>query len=219
MSIEETIYEIADELRGIASAGLTFTEDPYDRERYERALALSARLVSEIEDRSPEELLTHFQDTLLHLSPLVGASTVVQSDGQILLIQRTDNGLWAIPGGLVEVGEVLAEAALRELKEEASISGSAVDLLAVFDSRLWKTYTTSHLFHFVFLVQAENHHPIPGSEALAAGFFSVEDLPPLAPGQVRRLPIILKILKGDIPRPYFDGRIGFENFHETNAAY
>ena len=218
MSIEETVYEIADELRGIASSGLTFTKDPYDRERYERALALSARLVSEIEDRSPEELLSDFQDNLLHLSPLVGASTVVQSNGQILLIQRTDNGLWAIPGGLVEIGEALAEAALRELIEEAGIPGNAVDLLAVFDSRLWKTYTKSHLFHFVFLVQAENPHPVPGSEALAAGFFSVEDLPPLAPGQIRRLPIILKILTGDIPRPYFDGRIGFENLHETNAA-
>jgi len=155
MSIEETVYEITDELRGIASSGLTFTKDPYDRERYERALALSARLVSEIEDRSPEELLSHFQDNLLHLSPLVGASTVVQSNGQILLIQRTDNGLWAIPGGLVEIGEALAEAALRELIEEAGIPGNAVDLLAVFDSRLWKTYTKSHLFHFVFLVQAE----------------------------------------------------------------
>ena len=213
MSIGETIYEIADELRGIASSGLTFTEDPYDRDRYERALKLSARLVSEIEGRSPEELLSHFQDTLLHLSPLVGASTVVQSDGKILLIQRTDNGLWAIPGGLVEVGEMLAEGALRELEEEAGISGNALDLLAIFDSRLWKTYTKSHLFHFVFLVQSEDPHPKPGSEALAAGFFSAENLPPLAPGQVRRLPIILKILKGEIPRPNFDGRIGFDNFH------
>ena len=67
-------------------------------------------------------------------------------------------------------------------------------------------------------MHTDNPHPVPGSEALAAGFFSVEDLPPLAPGQVRRLPVILKILKGEIPRTYFDGRIGFENFHDTNAS-
>ena len=218
MSIEESIYQIADELRGIASAGLTFSTDPYDRDRYEKALALSARLVSEIDHRSSEELLSHFQDTLLHMSPLVGASTVVLSEGKILLIQRTDNNLWGIPGGLVEVGEVLAEAALRELEEEAGVSGNAVDLLAVFDSRLWKSYTRTHLLHFVFLVEAKDPRPEPGMEALAAGFFSEDDLPPLAPSQIRRIPILFRILRGEIPRPYFDGRVGLENFHESDAA-
>jgi ADP-ribose pyrophosphatase YjhB (NUDIX family) len=218
MSFEEMIYQIADELRGIASAGLTFSKDPYDRERYEKTMALSARLISEFDHRSSEELLSHFQDTLLHISPLVGASTVVLSDGKILLIQRTDNGLWGLPGGLVEVGEVLAEAALRELKEEAGVSGKAVDLLAVFDSRLWKSYTTSHLIHFVFLVEARDPHPEPGIEALAVGFFSEGDLPPLAPSQIRRLPIIFGILRGEIPRPFFDGRVGFENFHASDSV-
>jgi ADP-ribose pyrophosphatase YjhB (NUDIX family) len=218
MAIEESIFEIADELRSIRSAGLIFNEDPYDRERYERILALSARMTSLVVDDSPEELLGHFQNTLLHLSPLVGASTVVQMDGKILLIQRTDNGLWAVPGGLVEVGEVLAEAALRELAKEAGISGRVVDLLAIFDSRLWKTYTTSHLLHFVFLGETDDPSPKPGLEALDAGFFSIDELPPLAPGQLRRFPVILKILAGDIPKPYFDSRYGFEGLHEQDAV-
>jgi ADP-ribose pyrophosphatase YjhB (NUDIX family) len=218
MTIEESIFEIADELRSIGSAGLVFSEDPYDRERYERILALSAEMTSLVVDDSPEELLSSFQNTLLHLSPLIGASTVVQLEGKILLIQRTDNGLWAVPGGLVEVGEVLAEAALRELNEEAGISGKAVDLLAIFDSRLWKTYTTSHLLHFVFLVETDDPTPKPGLEALDTGFFAIDDLPPLAPGQQRRFPVILKILAGELPKPYFDSRVGFEGFHEQDAA-
>jgi len=218
MTIEESIFEIADELRSIGSAGLTFNEDPYDRERYEKILSLSAKMTSLVVDDTPEELLSHFQNTLLHLSPLVGASNVVQLDGNILLIQRTDNGLWALPGGLVEVGEVLADAALRELEEEAGISGKAVDLLAIFDTRLWKTYTTSHLLHFVFLVDTDEPTPKPGLEALDTGFFAIDDLPPLAPGQQRRFPVILKILAGELPKPYFDSRFGFEGFHEQDAA-
>ncbi len=210
MSFQEEIYQIADELRGIASTGLYFSEDPYDRERYERGLSLSARLIGALEGRPSDVILSQFQDTLLHLSPLVGASAVVQHDGKVLLIQREDNGLWAVPGGLVEVGEVLSEAALRELEEEAGVEGVAADLLGVFDSRLWKTQTKSHLFHFVFLVESENPDPKPGSEALAADFFSESNLPELSPGQVRRLPIVFKILRGEIPRPYFDGRVGFE---------
>lgn len=48
MSLEEAIYKIADELRSIASSGLFFSNDPYDRERYEKALALSARLIASL---------------------------------------------------------------------------------------------------------------------------------------------------------------------------
>ena len=204
--MKEQIYWIADELRSLASAGLYFNQDHYDRERYNKILALSARLASLASDTSEEELLAGFEDTLMHLSPLVGASCIVQRQGEILLIQRTDNQLWAMPGGLVEVGEVLAEAALRELEEEAGVSGKVVDLLGIFDSRLWKTQVASHLYHFVFLVESDDPTPQPGLEALAARFFPMDDLPPLAPGHLRRFPVILKILAGEIPRPYFDGR-------------
>ena len=206
MAIEDNLTLIADELRGLASAGLYFNDDHYDRERYQKVLSLSARLVSLVSNRSEETLLAGFENTLMHLSPLVGASCIVQREGEILLIQRTDNQLWAIPGGLVEVGEVLAEAALRELEEEAGVTGEVVDLLGIFDSRLWKTQVAAHLYHFVFLVESHNPEPEPGLEALEARFFPIDDLPPLAPGMVRRIPMILKILAGKAPRPYFDGR-------------
>jgi hypothetical protein len=65
------------------------------------------------------------------------------------------------------------------------------------------------------LVEAKDPRPEPGMEALAAGFFSEDDLPPLAPSQIRRIPILFRILRGEIPRPYFDGRVGLENFHES----
>jgi ADP-ribose pyrophosphatase YjhB (NUDIX family) len=210
MTFEDEIYQIADELRAIASNGLYFSEDSYDRERYEKALELSSRLIALLENRPSDEVHLEFQDTLLHLSPLVGVSSFVQKDGKVLLIQREDNGLWALPGGLVDVGEILSDAAVRELEEEAGISGTPVDLLGVFDSRLWRTQTKSHLFHFVFLVEVENPNPKPGPEALAADFFPASDLPELSPSYVRRLPMILRILNGEIPRPYFDGRFGVD---------
>lgn len=218
MSLQESIYEIADELRGIASSGLHFSSDPYDRERYEKVLTLSARLIGSIDERSPDEILLDYQDNLTHLSPLVGASSVVQLDGKILLIQRTDNGLWGVPGGLVEVGEVLSEAAIRELGEEAGVSGSPVDLLAVFDSRLWKSKSKSHLYHFAFLVEVDNPEPTPGPEALSVDFFSESDLPELSPGQDRRIPVIFRILRGELSRPYFDGRSDSADINEGNAV-
>jgi ADP-ribose pyrophosphatase YjhB (NUDIX family) len=52
-------------------------------------------------------------------SLVVGSSAVVtDSDGRILLQRRTDSGNWALPGGVMDIGETLAESAIREVREE-----------------------------------------------------------------------------------------------------
>jgi ADP-ribose pyrophosphatase YjhB (NUDIX family) len=204
VSVEE-IYQVADELRAVACLGLRFAENDYDLERYERVMAASARLIAGLEQRSPDEVVAQFQDNLLHVSPLAGAEAAVPGDdGSLLLIRRTDNGLWALPGGLAEVGETLAEAARRELWEEAGICGRVTRLLGVFDSCLWHSQTKAQLYHVVFLVESDNARPIPGPEARDAAFFQEEHLPPLSPGHHLRLPLIFKLLRGEIPAPYFD---------------
>ena len=101
MSFQNEIYQIADELRGIANIGLNFTSDPYDKERYEKILAVSSRMIGAIENRDSNEILKQYQENLAHASPFVGAASVVRQDGKVLLIQRTDNQKWAlIPRGI-----------------------------------------------------------------------------------------------------------------------
>jgi len=65
--------------------------------------------------------------------PLVGAGALIHSRGRVLLVKRRfppNQGLWALPGGLVEVGETLEEAVRREVKEEVGLD---VRLEGVFD--------------------------------------------------------------------------------------
>jgi len=204
MSSSEELYRIADELRGIACVGLQFTENCYDREYYERVLAASARLIAAIENRSSEEVLTGFEDNLLHVSPLAGAEAVVVRNGEILLIRRRDDGLWALPGGFTEVGETLAESACRELEEEAGIGARATGLLGIFDSRLWRSQTKAQLYHVVFQVEADSSSPAPGPEVLDAAFFGEDSLPTLSQGHHLRVPFVFKQLRGEAPVPYFD---------------
>ena len=65
---------------------------------------------------------------------LVPAATVfVQNDeGQVLLIRRSDNGLWAMPGGVMEVGETLSQAAEREVLEETGYEVEVVDIIGIY---------------------------------------------------------------------------------------
>lgn len=115
------LYEIADELRALANLGLYYTHDNYDRERYEKVLALGARLGGALDERNPDEILIEYRQTPGYLTPLSGGGAVVFREGKLLLIQRHDDQRWAIPGGAVEVGETPAAGAVRELYEEVGM--------------------------------------------------------------------------------------------------
>lgn len=69
-------------------------------------------------------------------APLVGVGTVTIKNGKILLVKRAFDpgaGRWSIPGGLVETGEKLSEAATRETEEETGLKVEVLELINVFD--------------------------------------------------------------------------------------
>ncbi|MCL2361914.1 MAG: NUDIX domain-containing protein [Defluviitaleaceae bacterium] len=65
-------------------------------------------------------------------SHLFGASVILHKDGKILLQQRRDNKCWGYHGGRVELGEVVEEAAKRELLEETGLTAYSLKLYGVF---------------------------------------------------------------------------------------
>ena len=202
---QDLLYQIADELRAIASAGLYYTQDEYDRKRFQQVLAIALRLVANLEDRPFDQVMQEYQeDNWLHISPALGTEAVVTRGDKIMLIKRSDNGLWAVPGGLVEVGENLAEAAERELKEETGVHGQITKLLGVFDSQRWGSKTKAHIYHVIFLAEAKELKPKPSTEATEIAFFSELDLPALSPGHHLRVPFLFKLLRGEVPAPFFD---------------
>jgi ADP-ribose pyrophosphatase YjhB (NUDIX family) len=203
MPRSEKLYQVADELRAISLLGLRYTTNDFDRDRYRRVQDASARIIAALEGTSVAAILERFQENLDHISPLAGAEALVVRDGRILLIQRTDSGLWAMPGGLVEIGETLADAAVRELREDTGLRGRIIRLLAVFDSLRWDMRTKVQLYASVFLVEAEAA-PVSTTEARAVGFFASDDLPPLDPGHAQRVPVVFQLLRGERPIPYFD---------------
>lgn len=209
---QDAIYQAIDELRAISSAGLYYTSNEYDKERYQRVLAIALHLLASLEERSFDEVMREFrEDNWLHISPAAGAEAVIVKEGKILLIKRSDNHLWAVPGGLAEVGETLAEAAQRELWEETGIVGQITKLLGVFDSRLWRSKTKSQLYHVIFLAETTNSIPKTSKEAVEVAFFGEDNLPELAPGHTMRVPLIFRILSGEIPAPYFDSPMDKSN--------
>ena len=202
---QDTLYQAIDELRAVATAGLYYARTEYDKERYQQILSVALGLFAALEERPFEEVQREFvEDNWLHMSPAAGAEAVIVRAEKIMLIKRSDNGLWAVPGGLVEVGETLAGAAQRELWEETGIRGQVTTLLGIFDSRVWHSKTKAHLYHAIFLAEATDLLPRTSSEATEVAFFGENNLPELSPGHQHRVPLLFKILRGEIPAPYFD---------------
>ena len=200
----ERIARIADELRAIANLGRIHCLSDYDRERYERVLEHSSSLMAVALDLDPDELHKEFRQQPRYVTPLAGAEAAVVREGKLLLIQRHDSGLWALPGGAAEVGETLSEAARRELREETGLRGRCLRLVAVFDSRRWHTGVRIHMNHFVFQFEVDSGEPTPSAESPAVGFFKIKSLPEIDPTHAARIPVVLKRLLDTTSAPYFD---------------
>ncbi len=82
-----------------------------------------------------------------------GVSAVIfDEDGRVLLQQRTDNGLWGLPGGAVEFGESVLDALHREVREETGLAIEVGRLVGIYshpDHHQIVTYTDGSVFHFV----------------------------------------------------------------------
>ena len=60
------------------------------------------------------------------------AAVIHNGDGRILLQRRSDNGLWGLPGGSVEIGESVRDAIVREVREETGLTVEVLRLIGVY---------------------------------------------------------------------------------------
>jgi len=85
--------------------------------------------------------------------PLLGVGAIVVHDNRILLVRRANppmQGEWSIPGGLVETGETIKEALIREVSEETCLEIEPVRLIEVFE-RILRDKEARVQYHFVLI--------------------------------------------------------------------
>lgn len=113
-------------------------------------------------------------------APLVGVGAIIIEHGRVLLIKRGKpplEGQWSIPGGMLEIGEELREAAVREAREETGIEVEAGELLGVFD-RVIRDSEGRVQYHYVlidFLCQPVGGKLLAGGDATEVRWFTREE--------------------------------------------
>jgi len=115
---------------------------------------------------------------LIFRHPLTGVSVIpVLADGRIVLIQRRDTGQWGLPGGLIDWGETIFQAAQRELHEETDLKLLQIDrLVGVYSSP--HRDPRMHSISILLAVQAEGNLQVKDRlEVLDVVAFTQDALP------------------------------------------
>ncbi|TWB09561.1 ADP-ribose pyrophosphatase YjhB (NUDIX family) [Rhizobium sp. ERR 1071] len=113
--------------------------------------------------------------------PIPAVLAVVIRDGFVLLVRRAnppDAGLWGFPGGKIEFGEPLAQAAVRELFEETCVQADAGPIFTAVDAFDHNLYGSvrEHYVLVATLCRWREGEPIAGDDALEAGWYDISSL-------------------------------------------
>jgi len=131
-------------LAGIARTGLGFTQNLYERERYEEVLHVAADIKAAADDalevrREQDHFVQEWMESIGegvpgYVTPKVAIGAIVgNDDGEILLVKRPDSGVWLYPTGWADVGYSASEVVVKEVREETGIECEPTQLLGVVD--------------------------------------------------------------------------------------
>lgn len=173
-------------LQAIAQNGLTFSTDPFDRERYQAARAIAAEIMAAGSEAEVEAILALFARDKGYATPKTDVRGVVFRGDDLLLVRERSDGLWALPGGWADIGCSPSENLVKEIREEAGFETRVVKLLALYDKRKHDHAPDNphHTYKLYFLCEILAGEATPGIETSAVDFFPVDAIPPLSTGRV-----------------------------------
>jgi len=176
----------ARELQAIAQTGLTFSNDRYDLERYQRLRAIAVAMLASGSGAPVERISALFEQDLGYPTPKVDVRGAVFREQRILLVREISDGFWTLPGGWADVNQSASECVEREIQEESGFQTRALKLAAVWDYRRQRQ-VASHpysIYKFFFICELIGGEASPSIETSAVEFFPLDQLPDLSLGRV-----------------------------------
>jgi ADP-ribose pyrophosphatase YjhB (NUDIX family) len=119
---------------------------------------------------------------------------VVNDVGEILMIRRTDNDNWAVPGGAIDLGESVGQAAVRETREESGVECEITGIVGIYsDPKHVILYTSNgearQEFSIVLTARPLSGQPTPSSESSEVRWVSVSEVRDLTMDRSMRIRI------------------------------
>jgi ADP-ribose pyrophosphatase YjhB (NUDIX family) len=202
------IFEKIKRIQALAEIGLEFSQNTFDRERYNELHEISLQMMKQITDVPVEKITPVILDKNGYKTPKVDVRAVVFNEsGEILLIQEKADNRWAMPGGWADVGYSPAEVAVKECFEEAGLKVEASKLLAVLDKQKQKMPPAFEYVYKIFLLCKKlDNNTSTGSETSDVGWFNENNLPELSTPRntVEQINLMFQYHREERSEPVFD---------------
>lgn len=176
-------------LQGVAQAGRTYGDNPFDRTRYETIARVAAEMAAAVGGLPVDAVAGAFSADVGHPTPKVDVRGAVFRDGRVLLVRERSDGGWTLPGGWADPGDPPSVTIAREIREESGYVARATRLVAVHDRDLRNPPPIAYAVYKVFfLCELLTPEPVsgPDHEISAVDWFDPLDPPPLSTGRVSR---------------------------------
>ncbi len=165
------------EIQSLAQAGLAYTENPYDIERYERLREISAEIVAEKSNISLDKVERLFCNETGYQTPKLDTRAAIFKDNKILLTHE-NNGTWSLPGGWCDVLESVKSNTVKEVKEETGLDVEAVKIISIQDrnkhNKPQYAYGVCKVFVLCNIIGGKF---IKNIETTETKYFSLEEIP------------------------------------------
>ena len=181
----------------ITDTGLTFTKDPFDRERYEDLRVLLSEMLNQGLDIDSEEVAEVMKPTSAYATPLMDVRAWIVEDEKICLVRGQGEDSWALPGGFGEVGYSPTENILKEIEEETGFEAKVERLLAVFDTNRFQLQSKQYA-KFVFECKLLAGRFQENQEIADLQFFAIDQLPVLSEKRITKeqIEILWQVYQG-----------------------
>ena len=168
---------LLEQIREIAETGLRDSSNIYDLGRYTQLLEIADEYTGHDLELPPVEMRSGLARALGKVTPRLGGDAAIFDDqGRVLLMLRTDNQRWCMPGGLAEVGETSEQSVIREAREEMGLEVEILELADVF-TVFPETYTYSNTLVIpLFLCGMTGGTLRSSHEDLGLQFWNLEDV-------------------------------------------
>ena len=199
--IEGENLRIARRIQAIAQSGLHYSQNEFDRQRYEELRELSVELAASVTDAGTDRIRHLFTDDTGFQTPKVDIRAVVIEDGRILMVRELSDGLWSLPGGFADINYSPAEVAVKEVAEETGLVVRANRLLAVIDTDRHDFPPLEYHYYKIIILCDPVGGDLRGScETDEAQFFDPDELPPLS--EKRNTPELFRIIRKQLKSTY-----------------
>jgi ADP-ribose pyrophosphatase YjhB (NUDIX family) len=186
-ALTSSIHRRLEELKAIAQSGLTYTTEPYERERYEQLAEAARALTVELTGWDRAEVDQNWISETGYATPKVDVRGIVFRDNKILLCRERVDGRWSVPGGWTDVGLSPAENALKELREESGFECKIIKLIAVYDrDKHPHPKSLMHIYKIYFLCEIVGGEAATSYETTGVDFFPLDALPELSTPRITK---------------------------------